>query len=164
MSYLGAASPASEKWEQEEGRYITSSIGNLTHGQRMALLMTVGLVTAIEISNRLSINVLLPDMQGNVAADADQISWVIILYNLGFLCSMALSTWMTRVIGARRHLLMSIAFYSVGAVGCTLSAHSLESLLVSRLIMGFGGGAFLVRTVILAGVMFPGKARLVPIT
>jgi DHA2 family multidrug resistance protein len=164
MSYLGGNSPAGEEWEQEEGRYISSSLGNLTHGQRMALLLTVGLVTAIEISNRLSVNVLLPDMQGNVAADADQISWVVILYNLGFLCSLAVATWMTRVIGARRHLLICIGLYSVGALGCFLSAHSLELLLTSRLIQGFGGGAFLVRTVILSGLMFPGKARLGAVT
>jgi MFS transporter, DHA2 family, multidrug resistance protein len=165
MSDLAGNGPAAlEQWEEEEGRYISSSLGSLSRRHKLAIMLSVGLVTAIEISNRISVNVLLPDMQGNVAADADQISWVVILYNLGFLCSMALSTWMTRVIGARRHLLISIAFYSVGAVGCTLSAHSLESLLVSRLIMGFGGGAFLVRTIILAGVMFPGKARLVPVT
>ncbi len=30
--------------------------------------------------------------------------------------------------------------------------------------MGFGGGAFLVRVVILAGVLFPGKARMAAVT
>ncbi len=165
MSYLGGNSPGNlEAWEQEEARYISKSLLNLTPRHKMAILLSVGLVTAIEISNRISINVLLPDMQGNVAADSDQISWVIILYNLGFLCSMALSTWMTRVLGARRHLLLSIAFYAIGATGCVLSAHSLELLLISRLIMGFGGGAFLVRTVILSSLMFPGNARIMAVT
>jgi DHA2 family multidrug resistance protein len=165
MSYLGGNAPGTqEQWEQEEGRYISSSLDGLTSRHKLAILLSMGLITAIEISNRLSINVLLPDMQGNVAADADEISWVIILYNLGFLCSLALATWMTRVIGARRHLLTSIGLYSAGALGCALSAHSLSSLLISRLIMGFGGGAFLVRTVILAGLMFPGKARLGAVT
>lgn len=164
MSYLGGNSPASEKWEEQEGRYISASLGELTHRQRMTILLTLGLVSAIEISNRISVNVLLPDMQGNVAADVDQISWVVNLYSLGFLCSLALGTWMTRVIGARLHLLISIGFYSVGALGCFLSEHSLELLLTSRLIQGFGGGAFLVRTVILAGLMFPGKARLGAVT
>ena len=148
-----------EDWEREEGRYISESVAGLSKARRLTILLSVGLVTAIEISNRLSINVLLPDMQGNVAASSDEISWVVILYNLGFLCSLALATWMTRVIGARKHLLLSIGLYAIGAIGCFLSAHSLESLLIARLIMGFGGGAFLVRTVILAGLMFPGAAR-----
>ena len=165
MSYLGNPTPATlEAWEREESQYITSSISNLSHRQRMAILLTVGLVTAIEISNRLSINVLLPDMQGNVAANPDEISWVVTLYNLGYLCSMALSSWMTRVVGARKHLLYSIGLYSIGALGCFLSPHNLQSLLAARLIMGFGGGAFLVRAVILAGMMFPGRARIAAVT
>jgi MFS transporter, DHA2 family, multidrug resistance protein len=139
-------------------------VSGLSYGRRMAILLTVGLVTAIEISNRLSINVFLPDMQGNVGASSDEISWVIILYNVGYLCSMALAAWMTRIIGVRRHLLLSIAVYAVGAMGCVLSSGSFAQLLASRLIMGFGGGAFLVRAVILAGLMFPGKARIAAVT
>src|SRR5271154_6332166 len=127
MSYLGAlSSEPLEEWEEEEGRYISSSLANLSHRHKMTLLLSAALIAAIEVSNRLSINVLLPDMQGNVAADADEISWVVILYNLGFLCSLALASWMTRVLGARKHLLYSIALYSMGGFGCFLSARSLE--------------------------------------
>jgi DHA2 family multidrug resistance protein len=165
MSYLAGNFPQNlEDWEQEEGRFISESLTGLSKARRLTILLSVGLVTAIEISNRLSINVLLPEMQGNVAASSDEISWVVILYNLGFLCSLALATWMTRVMGARKHLLLSIGFYAIGAFGCFLSAHHLESLLIARLIMGFGGGAFLVRAVILAGLMFPGAARTEAVT
>lgn len=162
MSYPIGGRP--EAWELEEERFLSSVFSGVSHRRRMAILLTVGMVTAIEISNRLSINVFLPDMQGNVGASADQISWVIILYNVGYLCSIALSSWMTRVMGTRRHLLLSIGIYSVGAMGCVLSTGSLTQLLVSRLIMGFGGGAFLVRVVILSGVMFPGKDRVGALT
>src|SRR5271154_5402944 len=162
MSYLGSSPP--EAWELEEERFLSSIVPSMPYARRMAVLLTVGMVAAIEISNRLSINVFLPDMQGNVGASSDEISWVIILYNVGYLCSIALAYWMTRVIGTRRHLLLSIAIYAVGALGCVLSTGSLTQLLISRLIMGFGGGAFLVRVVILAGVLFPGKARMVAVT
>jgi len=164
MGVLAQNLPRPEGWEVEEERFLKSTLSGLSYRHRMAILLSVGLVTAVEISNRLSVNVLLPDMQGNVGASSDTISWVVILYNVGFLCSLALASWMTRVIGTRRHLLYSIALYSVGATGCFLSARSLELLLVSRLIMGFGGGAFLVRVIILSGIMFPGKQRLVALT
>jgi DHA2 family multidrug resistance protein len=165
MSYIGGSVPrALEAWEKEYGQRITEDLARLTHYQRMAILMSVGLVTAIEISNRLSINVILPDMQGNVAASSDTISWVLILYNLGFLCSIALTAWLTRVFGARRHFLLCIGLYSMGAIGCFLSEHNLTTLLIARVVMGFGGGAFLVRTVILAGLMFPGRSRLIAVT
>jgi MFS transporter, DHA2 family, multidrug resistance protein len=157
MSYL--VSGGLEPWEDEYGQRVNQVLAGLSQRQRWLILLSVGLVTAIEISNRLSINVVLPDLQGNVASNSDDISWVVILYNLGFLCSLAISYWMTRLLGARRHLLYSVALYATGAMGCFLSPHSLKSLLISRVVMGFGGGAFLVRTVILIGLMFPGKAR-----
>jgi DHA2 family multidrug resistance protein len=148
-----------EPWKEEYSQHVNQSLAELSQKHRMIILFGVGLVTAIEIANRLSINVLLPDLQGNVAGSSDDVSWVIILYNLGFLCSLAISYWMTRVLGARRHLLLSLGFYAAGAIGCFCSAHSLEFLLFSRVVMGFGGGAFLVRTVILLRLMFPGKSR-----
>src|SRR5271168_5455140 len=162
MSYLGSSPP--EAWELEEERFLNSVVPSLSYRHRLAVLLTVGMVAAIEISNRLSINVFLPDMQGNVGASSDQISWVIILYNVGYLSSMAMAAWMTRVFGAKLHLLLSIGIYAVGAMGCVLSTGDLVQLLVSRLIMGFGGGAFLVRVVILSGLLFPGKARMAAVT
>src|SRR6204780_4029363 len=162
MSYL-SSSPR-ESWELEEEQFLSSILSGLSYGRRIAILLSVGMVAAIEISNRLSINVFLPDMQGNVGASSDEISWVIILYNVGYLCSIAMAAWMTRVMGARRHLLVSIAIYATGALGCVLSTGSLTQLLASRLIMGFGGGAFLVRVVILSGGLFPGKGRIGAVT
>src|SRR5277367_1084581 len=158
MSYIAGGGPGSlEPWEEEYSQRVSQSLATLSQKSRLIILLSVGLVTAIEISNRLSINVLLPDLQGNVAGSSDDVSWVIILYNLGFLCSLAISFWMTRVLGARRHLLFSIALYATGAIGCFCSPHSLRLLLISRVVMGFGGGAFLVRTVILIRLIFPGK-------
>src|SRR6202167_2716833 len=162
MSYLAGGSPAS--WELEEEQFFNSRIANLSQRRRLAVLLTVGMIAAIEISNRLSINVFLPDMQGNVGASSDEISWVIILYNVGYLSSMAMAAWMRRLMGMRRSLLLSIGIYAVGAMGCVLSTGSLTQLLVSRLIMGFGGGAFLVRVVIMSGLLFPGKARMAAAT
>jgi DHA2 family multidrug resistance protein len=159
MSFFLSGSPVGlEPWEEEYAQRLSPMLAKLSQKHRLIILFSIGLVTAIEVSNRLSINVLLPDLQGNVAGSSDDVSWVIILYNLGFLCSLAISYWMTRVLGARRHLLYSIALYAAGALGCFLSPHSLKFLLVSRTVMGFGGGAFLVRTVVLVRLMFPGKA------
>ena len=145
------------------GGSSTVLLSKLSPGHRLAALLSIGLVTAVEVSNRIAVNVFLPDMQGNVGASSDEISWVIILYNVGYLCSLALAAWMTRVVGTRRHLLLSIALYAVGSMGC-VTAHTLNWLLVSRLIMGFGGGAFLVRVVILSGMLFPGRQKLAAVT
>jgi DHA2 family multidrug resistance protein len=156
-------SPNREDWELEEEAFLKSILSTLSPRRRLAALLSIGMVTAVEVSNRISVNVFLPDMQGNVGASSDEISWVIILYNVGYLCSLALAAWMTRVIGTRRHLLLSIALYATGSMGC-VTAHTLHQLLISRLIMGFGGGAFLVRVVILSGMLFPGREKLAAVT
>jgi len=156
-------SPNLEEWELEEEAFLKSILSTLSPRRRLAALLSIGMVTAVEVSNRISVNVFLPDMQGNVGASSDEISWVIILYNVGYLCSLALAAWMTRVIGTRRHLLLSIALYATGSMGC-VTAHTLHQLLISRLIMGFGGGAFLVRVVILSGMLFPGREKLAAVT
>jgi DHA2 family multidrug resistance protein len=156
-------SPNVERWELEEEAFLKSTLSQLLPRHRLGALLSIGMVTAVEVSNRIAVNVFLPDMQGNVGASSDEISWVIILYNVGYLCFLALAAWMTRVIGTRRHLLLSIALYAVGSMGC-VTAHTLRWLLVSRLIMGFGGGAFLVRVVILSGMLFPGREKLAAVT
>jgi len=164
MSFLAGGIPL-EEWESKYGERVSRSIAGLSENRKLLIMLSVGLVAGIEVANRLSINVILPDLQGNVAGTSDDVSWVLILYNLGFLCSMALSAWMTRVMGARRHLLSSVAVYAVGALGSFLSEHSLTLLLISRVIMGFGGGAFFVRSVILSRMMFPpGKSRVFALT
>src|SRR6202789_3391150 len=107
MNYFANGSPQSR--EEEFAQRINKSLGELSDKRRLIVLLGIGLVTAVELANRMSINVLLPDLQGNVAGSSDDVSWVIILYNLGFLCSLAISYWKLRILGARRHLLVSIA-------------------------------------------------------
>jgi MFS transporter, DHA2 family, multidrug resistance protein len=151
-------------FEDDTMGVLAPRFASLTYNRKLTILLAASLVTSVEISNRLSLNVILPDMQGNVAADFDQISWVLTLYNMGFLCSMVLTPWMTRLFGLRRHFTICAGLYTIGALGCFLSSHNLTLLLISRVVMGFGGGLFLVRLVIMAGMFFPGKSRAVPLT
>src|ERR1700724_3415158 len=96
-------SPNVEQWELEEEAFLKSVLSSLLPRRRLAALLSIGMVTAAEVSNRISANVFLPDRQGNLGSRSDEICWVIILYNVGYLCSIALAAWMTRVIGTRRH-------------------------------------------------------------
>lgn len=60
MTYLGRGLP--EAWELEA--VPQQHLSRVSARRRMAILLTVGMVTAIEISNRLPINVFLPDHFG----------------------------------------------------------------------------------------------------
>jgi MFS transporter, DHA2 family, multidrug resistance protein len=155
-------SPAGRPIDDET--VLSPEFVRLSHNRKLGILLAASLIAAVEIASRIAINVILPDMQGNVAGDVDEISWVLTLYNMGFICSIALTPWMTRTFGARRHYTICTVLYSVGALGCFLSAHSLTLLLTSRTIMGLGGGFFFVRFVIMGGLFFQGKAKLIPLT
>jgi MFS transporter, DHA2 family, multidrug resistance protein len=130
----------------------------ITAFEKFMIVIGVGQASCMELGTTTSVNVILPDMQGSVGASADQISWAITIYSAAFLCSLPLSPWLARRCGHRSHLLLSIALYSLGALGCALS-HELWMLLFSRAIMGIGGGPLLVRSMTTIYQLVQGKAR-----
>jgi DHA2 family multidrug resistance protein len=125
---------------------------------KVMIVIGLGLATCMEIGTATAVNVILPDMQGNVGATSDQISWTITIYSTAFLCSLPLSPWLARRFGHRDHILLSIALHALGAVGCFLS-HELWMLLLSRVVMGIGGGGLLVRSLVTIYQLVSGKSR-----
>ncbi len=122
------------------------------------IVIGLGLATCMEVGTATAVNVILPDMQGNVGATTDQISWTITIYSTAFLCSLPLSPWLARRFGHRDHILLSIALHALGALGCFLS-HELWMLLFSRVVMGIGGGGLLVRSLVTIYQLVQGKSR-----
>jgi len=125
---------------------------------KVMIVIGLGLATCMEIGTATAVNVILPDMQGNVGATTDQISWTITIYSTAFLCSLPLSPWLARRFGHRDHILLSIAMHALGALGCFLS-HELWMLLLSRVVMGIGGGGLLVRSLVTIYQLVQGKSR-----
>ena len=123
---------------------IRRTLSRLTKIERWMIVLGLGLAAAVELGTTIAINVILTDMKGNVAASQDEISWVVTVYGAAFLCVVPLSAWFARRLGTRNYLLLSLLLYGGGALGCFLS-ETLPALLVSRIVMGIGGGAFLVR-------------------
>ena len=126
--------------------------------EKNMMVFGVALATCMEVGATTAVNVILPDMEGNVGASADEASWVITVYSTAFLCSLPLSVWFARRLGHRNHLVFSILLYALGALGCFLS-HELSFLLFSRVVMGFGGGGLLARGLVTLYRLFQGKAR-----
>ena len=122
---------------------IRRTLSRLTKIERWMIVVGLGLAAATELGTTIAINVILADMKGNVAASQDEISWVVTVYGAAFLCAVPLSTWFARRLGTRNYLVLSLLLYGGGALGCFLSK-TLPALLVSRIVMGIGGGAFLV--------------------
>ena len=136
---------------------LASALTRLNNFDRSAIVVAVGLATSIEVGVTTAVNVILPDMQGNVSASADEISWVVTIYSAAFLSALPINTSIARYIGHRNHLLLALLLYSLGAIGC-FASHDLAQLLTARALMGFGGGAFLVRSQATLYHLFQGKA------
>ena len=117
------------------------------------IVVAMGLIAGTEAAFRITTGVLLPDMQGNVGATIDQLSWVLIAYNTGYICSLGLSAGIVRSFGLRKLWLWCIGLYALGAVLSFLS-HDLTELLVARSIMGLGGGVFIARSILFMREMF----------
>lgn len=127
-----------------DGR-IQRTLARLTNFDRWMIVIGLSLATGLELGVQVATNVILPDMRGNVAASQDEISWVITVYAAAFIAVLPLTNWFARRIGPRDFLVSSLLIYAAGAVGCFLST-TLSSLLAARVVMGVGGGAFLVRS------------------
>src|SRR6266436_275872 len=123
---------------------IRRTLSRLTKIERWLIVVGLGLAAAVELGTTIATNVILTDMKGNVAASQDEISWVVTVYGAAFLCVVPLTTWFVRRLGHRNYLVLSLLVYGGGAFGCFLS-ETLPALLASRIVMGVGGGAFLVR-------------------
>ena len=132
-------------------------LARLNSFDRTAIVVAVALATSIEVGFTTAVNVILPDMQGNVGASLDEVSWVVTVYSAAFLSALPINTSLARFIGHRNHLLLALLLYSLGSIGC-FASHDLAQLLTARALMGFGGGAFLVRSQATLYHLFQGKA------
>jgi MFS transporter, DHA2 family, multidrug resistance protein len=126
---------------------IRRTLSRLTRFQRWMIVVGLAMAAAIELGTQISVNIVLTDMRGNIAASQDEISWIVTAYGAAFLCVVPLTTWFVRRLGHRNYLVLSLLLYAAGAFACFLS-DTLAELLVSRVIMGIGGGAFLVRALV----------------
>ena len=122
------------------------------------VLWAIILAASVEVGLRFGVNILLVDMEGNVAGSQDDISWVVTVYGAGFIYGLATSAGLARFLGARKHFSLMLVLFGVGTLGCFLS-HELWQLLTARAIQGVAGGTFVVRGQVLIYGMFQGRER-----
>src|SRR5216684_3179408 len=137
---------------------IKQTLSRLTKFERWMILIGVALAAALELGTQIAINIILTDMKGNVAASQDELSWIVTAYGAAFLSVVPLTTWFVRRLGHRNYLVLSLLLYGAGAFGCFLS-ETLPELLMARIIMGIGGGAFLVRALTAVNRLYAHQER-----
>jgi MFS transporter, DHA2 family, multidrug resistance protein len=116
--------PASDKVPQEN-KWLVS----------LAVIFGV-LMSAIDTS---VVNVALPDIQGNLGATQQEVTWISTGYMISVVILMPLTHWLSVRFGRKRIYLTSLVLFITASFMCGIS-HSLSELVVWRIIQGMGAG------------------------
>ncbi|HEX7020002.1 MAG TPA: DHA2 family efflux MFS transporter permease subunit [Gemmatimonadaceae bacterium] len=88
------------------------------------------------------VNVALPDMSGTLGATIEEITWVVTSYILAQVIVMPITGLLAARFGRKRFYLTSVVLFTGASMACGL-AHGLGSMVVFRIVQGFGGGVLL---------------------
>jgi EmrB/QacA subfamily drug resistance transporter len=103
----------------------------------VAAVVTVG--TVMSILDTTIVNVALETLSRQLHASLNSIQWVVTGYMLALAVVIPLTGWMSERFGAKQVWMTSVALFGVGSALCGL-AWSSESLILFRVLQGFGGG------------------------
>jgi len=142
-----------EDWEVRRLQRLDAYAHAISRADRWTILGALGMATGIELAGRTASAILLTDLQGNAGATIDQLSWVLIAYNTGYICSLGVSAGFVRSFGTRKLWLTALLLFGLGNL-LTFVSHQLTSLLIARSIAGLGGGVFLVRSIVFLRELF----------
>ncbi|MDR3709921.1 MAG: DHA2 family efflux MFS transporter permease subunit [Capsulimonadaceae bacterium] len=111
--------------EEHPNKYVVS----------MAVIFGV-LMSAIDTS---VVNVALPQIQGNVGATQQEVTWISTGYMISVVILMPLTNWLSVRFGRKNVYLTSLAVFVFSSLMCGMS-HTLSELIFWRVIQGFGAG------------------------
>ena len=84
-------------------------------------------------------NVALPHIAGNLSATTDESTWVLTSYLVSNAIMLPAAGWITRRIGRKRLLIISILVFTGASLLCGM-AINMPTLIVARILQGIGGG------------------------
>ncbi|HEY4441792.1 MAG TPA: MFS transporter, partial [Candidatus Elarobacter sp.] len=104
------------------------------------VVVTVMIGVLMGVLDAAIVNVAIPYVSGNLGAAPDLAAWVATGYTLGMMIVMPLNGWLTARLGQKRYYLGAFGLFTVMSCLCGL-APTIETLIVFRVLQGFGGGA-----------------------
>lgn len=125
---------------------------------RLMTSIAVMSATVMQVIDTTIVNVALPQMQGQLSATPDQISWVLTSYLVASGIVMLLTGYFTDRIGQKHFLLLSIVGFTVASMLCGL-ATSLGAIVAFRILQGIFGAALVPLSQSIMVQTFPAKER-----
>ena len=121
---------------------------------RWIIAITVTFASILEILDTSIVNVAIPHMMGTLGATLDEIAWVSTGYIVANVIVLPITGWLSAYFGRRRYFAASIGIFTVASFMCG-NAHTLNDLVLWRIIQGFGGGALLSTSQAILYEVFP---------
>jgi DHA2 family multidrug resistance protein len=121
----------------------------------LGIVMLGTLMAALDSS---IVNVSLPAIMADFGATLDDIEWIVTGYMLAFATLMPLTAWLRDVVGYRVLYISSLVVFTLGSVLCGF-AWNIPSMVVSRVIQAFGGGAITPTGMAMISEEFPPAER-----
>ena len=118
----------------------------------------VMLVTIMQVLDVTVTNVALPHIQGSLSAGVDEVSWVLTSYLAANAVILPATGWLAGVLGRKRFFLACTLAFTFASVLCGL-APNIYTLLLARMLQGFGGGPLMPMSQAIMWEIFPLRQR-----
>ena len=105
---------------------------------RTAITVCIMLATVMNALDTTIANVALPQIQGNISASAEEITWVLTSYIIASAIGTPLTGWLSGRVGRKNLLLTSVAGFTAASMLCGV-ATSLPEIVGFRLLQGLFG-------------------------
>ena len=104
------------------------------------------------------VNVALPDMSGTLGATIEEITWVVTAYILAQVIVMPITGLLAARFGRKRFYMGSVILFTGASMACGL-ARSLATMVIFRIVQGFGGGVLLTVSQAILRESFPAEEQ-----
>jgi DHA2 family multidrug resistance protein len=103
------------------------------------IAVSVMLATFMVVLDSSVANVALPHIAGNLSATTDESTWVLTSYLVSNAIMLPAAGWITRRIGRKRLLMISILVFTFASLLCGMAV-TMPMLIAARILQGIGGG------------------------
>ena len=101
--------------------------------------LTVTIATFMEVLDTSIANVALPHIAGSVGASQEEATWVLTSYLVSSAVILPISGWLSDRFGRKRFYMLCVIMFTGSSLLCGL-APTLPTLIMARILQGFGGG------------------------
>ena len=121
---------------------------------RYLIAAAVSLASMLQVIDSSIVNVAIPSMMGTLGVSIDEISLVSTSYIIASVIVIPMTGWLGAFFGRKRYFAGSIVLFTAASFLCG-TAHSLETLVLWRIVQGIGGGALMATSQAILYESFP---------